>query len=216
MTVAKTRVLLADDHAVLRAGLAALINAQPDMEVAGEAGDGAEALEQAARLRPDVVLLDLTMPNRSGFDALRDLVRQCPESRVLVLTMHDDPAYGRSVMAAGALGYVTKKAADREVLSAIRAVRDGRRFVDITQAEAMLPIAQRPPRDILSRRECEVLGLLAHGLTYQEIAERLAVSIKTVETYLGRASQKLGLKRRAQLVRYAFETGLLDSQRLPT
>lgn len=210
--MARTRILLADDHGVLRAGLAMLINSQPDMEVAAEAGDGAEAVDKARRGKPDVVILDLSMPRMHGLEALRRIRRDCPDTRVLVLTMHDDPAYGRSVLAAGALGYVTKKAADRELLVAIRAVREGRMFVDITQAEAMLPRPSVPalPRDLLSQRQRQVLGLLAQGFTHQEIADRLAVSIKTVETYLARLGQKLGLKRRAELVKYALDTGLLD------
>src|SRR6185436_4863287 len=127
----RTRILLADDHAILRAGLSMLIEAQPDMVVAAEAGDGEEAVAKARRTKPDVVILDLTMPGLSGFAALRQIRAECPDTRVLVLTMHDDPAYGRSVLAAGALGYVTKKAADRELLRAIRTVREGRVFVDL-------------------------------------------------------------------------------------
>lgn len=207
MTV-RTRVLLADDHAILRAGLAMLVRAQPDLEVVAEAGDGVEALEKVRKTKPDVVILDLTMPRMNGFDALREIGHACPEVKVLVLTMHDDPAYGRALLAAGALGFVTKKAADRELLTAIRAVREGGRFVDITQSEAMLPHRVAP----LSRREREVLELVARGHTHQEIADRLALSIKTVETYLGRLTTKLGLYRRADLVRYALDTGILNRE----
>lgn len=212
---ARTRVLLADDHAILRAGLAMLVRAQPDLEVVAEAADGIEALEKIRRTKPDVVILDLTMPRMSGFDALREIVRDHPDTKVLVLTMHDDPAYGRSLLAAGALGYVTKRAADRELLTAIRAVREGRQFVDVTQAEDMLPrSAARVPlsRELLSQRERQVLVLLARGHTHQEVADRLALSIKTVETYLSRLTSKLGLHRRAELVRYALETGILDRE----
>jgi two-component system, NarL family, response regulator NreC len=200
----KTRILLADDHAILRAGLAMLIEAQSDLTVVAEAADGIEAIEKTRSLKPDIVILDLTMPRVSGLDALREIHRDYPETKVLVLTMHDDPAYGRTVLSAGALGYVTKKAADRELLLAIRTVREGRSFVDLTQAEDMLP--RHTP---LSQREQQVLSELAHGFTHQEIADRLAVSIKTVETYLSRLSQKLGMHRRADLVRYALEIGLL-------
>jgi DNA-binding NarL/FixJ family response regulator len=208
----RTRVLLADDHAILRAGLAMLIRAQPDLEVAAEAADGIEALEKFRRTKPDVVILDLTMPRMNGFEALRAIRDEFPEAKVLVLTMHDDAAYGRSLLAAGALGYVTKKAADRELLTAIRAVREGRHFVDLTQAEHMLPrLAARPAgsRELLSEREVQVLAFLARGFTHQEIADRLELSIKTVETYRGRVSHKLGLRRRADLVRYAHECGIL-------
>jgi two-component system response regulator NreC len=208
----RTRILLADDHAILRAGLAMLIEAQDDMEVVAEAADGVEAVEKSRRLKPDVVILDLTMPRMSGLEALRDIRQDCPTTRVLVLTMHDDPAYGRSLLAAGAIGYVTKKAADRELLLAIRTVREGRPFVDLTQAEEMLPRGAPPgTRELLSKRELQVLGFVARGFTHQEIADRLALSIKTVETYLARLVQKLGLRRRADLVRYALQTGILNS-----
>jgi len=203
----KTRILLADDHPMLRAGLAMLIEAQSDLVVVGEAADGIEAIEKARLLKPDIVILDLTMPRLSGLEALRELRRDCPEAKILVLTMHDDPAYGRTVLGAGALGYVTKKAADRELLLAIRTVREGRPFVDLTQAEEMLP--RHTP---LSQREQQVLTELARGFTHQEIADRLAVSIKTVETYLARLSGKLGLHRRADLVAYALEIGLLTHE----
>ncbi|HXM37545.1 MAG TPA: response regulator transcription factor [Gemmatimonadales bacterium] len=212
---ARTQVLLADDHAILRAGLAMLVRAQPDLEVVGEAADGIEALEKIRKTKPDVVILDLTMPRMNGFDALREIVRDIPQTKVLVLTMHDDPAYGRSLLAAGALGYVTKKAADRELLTAIRTVREGRQFVDVTQAEDMLPkFAARLPasRELLSQRERQVLALLARGHTHQEVADRLTLSIKTVETYLSRLTRKLGLHRRAELVRYALETGILERE----
>ena len=215
---ARTRVVLADDHAILRAGLAMLVRAQPDLEVVGEAADGIEALEKVRKTKPDVVILDLTMPRMNGFDALREIIRDSPQTKVLVLTMHDDSAYGRSLLAAGALGYVTKKAAGRELLTAIRAVREGRRFVDMTQAEAMLPRtgARLPaPRELLSQREEQVLGLVARGFTHQETADLLALSIKTVETYLSRLTTKLGLHRRAELVRYAMETGILDRETAP-
>lgn len=213
----RTRVLLADDHAILRAGLAMLVRVQPDLEVVGEAADGVEALEKIRKVHPDIVILDLTMPRMNGFDTLREIVRDVPHVKVLVLTMHDDPAYGRSLLAAGALGYVTKKAADRELLTAIRAVREGRQFVDLTQAEAMLPRAARlpAPRELLSQREEQVLSLVARGFTHQETADHLALSIKTVETYLSRLTTKLGVRRRADLVRYAMETGILDRETAP-
>ena len=184
-----------------------LIDSQSDLTIVAEAADGIEAVEKARRIKPDVVILDLTMPRLSGFEALRQIRAECPDTRVLILTMHDDPAYGRSLLAAGALGYVTKKAADRELLLAIRTVREGRMFVDLSQAEEMLP--QAAP---LSQRERQVLEELARGFTHQEIADRLALSIKTVETYLARLSTKLGLHRRAELVRYALEIGLLGPE----
>lgn len=212
----RTRILLADDHTILRAGLAMLIEAQADMVVAAEASNGVEAVEKTRLIRPDVVILDLTMPRMGGLEALRHIREACPEVRVLILTMHDDPAYGRSVLGAGALGYVTKKAADRELLLAIRTVRDGRHFVDVTQAEEMIQRFGDGRGASLSPREHEVLKRLAEGFTHQEIADGLALSVKTVETYLARVSSKLGLRRRADLVRYAFEIGLVEGDGLTT
>jgi len=208
------RLLIADDHAVLRAGLRMLLDVQHDITVAGEAGDGAEVLQKARELQPDVVLMDLTMPGPPSGDVIRQVLRACPKTRVLVLTMHDDPAYLVSAMAAGAAGYVVKKVADSELLSAIRAVHAGRTFVDLTQS---LPApraapdgakAERPKE--LSRREREVLQLLAQGHSNQQIATQIKVSVKTVETYRTRLSQKLGLKGRAELYRFAVESGILN------
>lgn len=208
------RLLIADDHAVLRAGLRMLLDVQHDITVVGEAGDGAEVLQKARELQPDVVLMDLTMPGPPSGDVIRQVLRACPKTRVLVLTMHDDPAYLASAMAAGAAGYVVKKVADSELLSAIRAVHAGRTFVDLTQS---LPApraapdgakAERPKE--LSRREREVLQLLAQGHSNQQIATQIKVSVKTVETYRTRLSQKLGLKGRAELYRFAVESGILN------
>ena len=208
------RLLVADDHAVLRAGLRILLDVQHDITVVGEAGDGAEVLQKARELQPDVVLMDLTMPGPPSGDVIRQVLRACPKTRVLVLTMHDDPAYLASAMAAGAAGYVVKKVADSELLSAIRAVHAGRTFVDLTQS---LPApraapdgakAERPKE--LSRREREVLQLLAQGHSNQQIATQIKVSVKTVETYRTRLSQKLGLKGRAELYRFAVESGILN------
>lgn len=211
------RVLIADDHAVLRAGLRMLLEVQRDMAVAGEAGDGAGALQQARELQPDVILMDLTMPGMPSGDAIRQVLRASPKSRVLVLTMHDDPAYLASAMAAGAAGYVVKKVADSELLSAIRAVHAGRTFVDLTQSldtPSRTVGTGRPesarPKD-LSRREREVLRLLAQGYSNQQIATRINVSVKTVETHRTRLSEKLGLKGRAELYRFAVESGILAS-----
>jgi len=209
------RVLIADDHAVLRAGLRLLINAQPDMEVVGEAADGAEAVAQARALQPQVLTLDLAMPGNSGVDTITQLRRECPHTRVLVLTMHDDPAYLRAVLAAGGSGYVVKTAADTELLSAIRAVHQGRTFVNLSLTDSVVQtVVGSPPGsalEVLSAREREVVTLLAQGFTNQEAADRLFLSVKTVETYRARLMSKLGLASRADLVRYALETGLLGS-----
>jgi DNA-binding NarL/FixJ family response regulator len=221
--MATLNVLLADDHAVLRAGLRMLINAQPDMEVVGEAADSTEALAKVRALKPDVLTLDLTMPGGSSIKLIERLREECPRTRVLVLTMHDDPAYLRAVMAAGGSGYVVKTAADAELLNAIRAVCEGRIVVDLK-----LPKSATPPpvgRDAgpgparpagfasLSAREREVLTLLVQGHTNPEMADRLFLSVKTIETYRARIADKLGLRTRADLVRYALEIGLLGAER---
>jgi two-component system response regulator NreC len=216
----KTRVLIADDHAVLRAGLKLLINGQSDMEVVGEAGDGPATVRNAQATAPNVVLLDLSMPGTRSMQTIEQLVRVAPSARVLVLTMHDDPAYLQAALQAGASGYIVKKAADVELLTAIRAVHQGRSVVDLTRPREPVPGQQirRVSRDSpsaghprpLSRREAEVLRLLAQGHTNQEAADRLAVSVKTIETHRKRLSHKLGLKSRAQLFRFAVEVGLLE------
>jgi two-component system response regulator NreC len=210
------RVLLADDHAVLRAGLRLLINAQPDMETVGEAQDGAETLSQAIATRPDVILLDLSMPRLGGLAVLRDLRDRVPQSRVLVLTMHADEAYLREALRLGAAGYVVKAAADQELLAAVRAVARGELYIhpSMTRSllEDLLPAAAsaaHDPWEELSEREQQVIRRVAMGFTNREIAGQLHLSVKTVETYRARAMEKLGLQSRAQLVEYAMRRGLL-------
>jgi len=213
------RVLIADDHAVLRAGLKLLINAQSDMEVVGEAADGPGTVRSAQDTSPHVVLLDLSMPGARYTQTIEQLVLGAPSARVLVLTMHDDPAYLRAALLAGASGYIVKKAADVELLTAIRAVHHGRTFVDLTRPgeptrdHEVRPVSRGAPAAgqprPLSRREAEVLRLLAQGHTNQEAADHLGVSVKTIETHRKRLSEKLGLKSRAQLFRFALESGLL-------
>lgn len=212
----EARILLVDDHAVLRAGLRRLLEDQPDLTVAGEAGMAAEAIELAGRLQPDVILLDLGMPGLGGLEALPRLRQAAPEARLLVLTMHDDEGYVRQALHSGAAGYVLKKAADHELLSAIRAVLRGEVYVfsALTRSllEDLLPTGGEAPQDAwekLSDREQEVLRLVALGHTGAEIASRLSLSPKTVETYRGRGMEKLGLASRAALVRFALSRGLL-------
>lgn len=198
-----------------------LLDAQSDIEVVGEAGDGWEVSRKAQDLRPDVVLLDLSMPGPPSGQVIRHVLRGCPKTRVLILTMHDDSAYLASAMSAGAAGYVVKKVADSELLLAIHAVHAGRTFVDLTQTVGppLRAVPERAgaerqrPKD-LSRREREVLGLLARGHSNQQIAVRLRVSVKTVETYRTRLRQKLGLKGRADLYRFAAESGILGSDQV--
>lgn len=213
----RIRVFLADDHAVLRAGLRLLIEGQPDMTVVGEAQDGAETLRQAQALRPDLVLLDLTMPGMGGFSVLRELRRLLPETRVLILTMHADEDYLKEALRLGAVGYVVKSAADQELLMAIRSVMQGNVYVHPSLVPSLLgdllperPERIRDPWEELSEREQEVVRLVALGYTNREIAEQLHLSVKTVESYRARAMEKLGLKSRAQLVRYALRRGLLN------
>ena len=218
----KIRLLLVDDHAVLRAGLRFLLNAQPDMEVVGEAADGAEAVRLAAETAPDVVLMDLTMPVMGGIDATRRIRERLPGTKVLVLTMHDDHSYLAEAVAAGASGLVLKQAADTELLSAIRTVHVGRSVVFSGPSFAALDTLpwsggrggeRRTGLQLLSEREREVMRYLALGYTNQEIAEMLYLSVKTVETYKARIMEKLGLKRRAELVRFALQHGLLAPER---
>ena len=215
------RVLIADDHSVLRTGLRLLLSAQPDIEVVGEAADGVEVSRRAKELRPDIALMDLSMPGPPSGDVIRAVLRASRRTRVLILTMHDDAAYLRSALSAGATGYLVKKAADFELLSAIRAVHAGRTFVDLTQttglarrplSEAINGQSQTPKK--LSRREREVLRLLAQGHSNQQIADAIQLSVKTVETYRTRLSEKLGLKGRAELYRFAAESGVLDGDSL--
>jgi two-component system, NarL family, response regulator NreC len=212
------RVLIADDHAVLRAGLRMLLEAQSDIEVAGEAADGEDVVRKTGELRPDVVLMDLSMPGPHSSVVIRRALEAWPATRVLVLTMHDDSSYFAAAMAAGAAAYVIKKVADSELLLAIRAVHAGRTFVDVTQAAGLLPDAipmgggtrSQPPK-ALSRRESEVLRLLAQGHSNQQVADQIRVSVKTVETYRTRLREKLGLHGRAELYRFAVESGILDT-----
>jgi len=215
MTEAKRiRILLADDHAVLRAGLRALLAAQGDLEVVGEASEGAEAIRLCQALRPDVVVMDIGMPGVSGIDATARIKRDLPGTRVLILSMHDDRGYLRQVLRVGASGYVLKKAADTELLAAIHAAARGEVFLDPTLAKALVDEVVEPrvagaEPPALSDREREVLRLLAHGHTNQQVADRLCISVKSVETYKARLMEKLGLKGRAELVRYALHHGLL-------
>ena len=214
------RILLADDHAVLRAGLRLLLASQDGLEVVGEASTGIETLTLAEKLQPDLILLDVSMPALGGLDALPVLCKQCPEARILILTMHDDPHYLRQALHNGAAGYVLKKAADTELLSAVRAVLRGEMYVhpSLTRIllEDMLPApSSSAPADTwsaLSEREQGVLRQVALGYTSAEIAEQLNLSVKTVETYRARGMEKLGLRNRAALVRYALQHKLISTE----
>jgi len=215
-----TRVLLADDHAVLRAGLRLLLTGQNEFEVVAEASTGSEALSLAERLQPDLILLDLSMPGIGGMDALPTLRKIAPSAKILILTMHDDPQYLRQALKQGASGYVLKKAADAELISAIRAVLRGEMYVHPsmtrTLLEDILPEAKSFSADLtwasLSEREQEVLKMVALGHTSAEIADQLSLSAKTVETYRARGMEKLGLRTRAALVKFALQEGLIKKE----
>ncbi len=215
----KIRIFIADDHAVLRAGLRLLLQTQDDMEVVGEAGDFAETLAQLQVVQPDILTLDLSMPGGLGLKAIEKIRDTAPALRVIVLTMHDDPAYLRTALAMGACGYVVKSVADTELISAIRAVSQGRVFVDArsstttlgtTAAQLTATIPAKWQIKKLSAREKEVLVLIAQGHTNQAVADRLDLSVKTVESYRSRLMDKLGLQNRADLTRFAIEHQLLD------
>lgn len=212
--MSKIRVMLVDDHAVLRAGLRMLIDSQPDMLIVGEASSTKEALPLIDELRPDVISLDLSMPGGGGMGLLEHLKDINLPTRVLILTMHDDPAYFRSAIAAGAAGYVVKTAADSELLTAIRAVHGGRLFISMPNggSEALLRDEPEPTSNALSEREQQVLQLLAEGHTNKEIGQKLELSVKTIETYRARIASKLELRTRADIVRYALEMGLLKHE----
>ena len=216
----KVRLLVADDHPVVRAGLRMLLGTQPDMEVVGEAVDGATAVERALELRPDVVVMDITMRGTNGLAATREIVKRIPQTKVLILTMHDSEEYLRQTLEAGATGYVLKQAADTELAVAIRAVQRGEIYLypaftrvllgDLTRSRDTDGQAQRDSYELLSPREKEVLRMVALGHTNRKIADQLFLSVKTIETYRARVMEKLNLRTRAALVRYALLRGLLD------
>ena len=208
------RVLIVDDHAVFRAGLRMLIDAEADMEAVGEAGNARDAVFQARALKPDVVLMDVVMPDQSGLDVVPTLLHERPETKVLVLSMQDDPQYVRQAFANGASGYILKEAADTEVVAAIREVAGGNNYVHPTVGARLIAAetaeARRADADPLSDREHEVLRLLALGHTNQEISAQLFISVRTAETHRAHIMQKLRLTSRAELVRYALDQGVLE------
>lgn len=213
----KIRVVVADDHAVLRTGLRLLIQTQADMEAVGEAGDFAATQQICRELRPDVLSLDLNMPGGTAAATIEALARDVPEMKILVLTMHDDAAYLKSSLAAGAHGFVVKKSADTELLSAIRALAQGRAFIDLeaiakTEPTAVSATGIGGALASLSERELEVFRQLVAGHTNQAIADQLGVSVKTVESYRARLMTKLGCRTRADLTSRAIEAGLLSDK----
>jgi two-component system response regulator NreC len=209
------RVLIVDDHAVVRAGLRLLLDAEDDIETVGEAGDAREAVFEVRSSKPDVVLMDVGLGSgKSGIEATPEMLREAPDAKVLVLSMQDDPRYVREAFAAGASGYVLKEAADNELVTAVREVAGGARYVDPTLGARIAVSDAEAERaaddDPLSDREREVLRLLALGHTNQEIAKTLFISVRTAETHRAHIMQKLRINTRAELVRYALAQSLLD------
>ena len=208
------RVVLVDDHAILRSGLRKVLEAEADIEVVGEAESAERAVFEALSTKPDVVVMDVVMPGLSGIDGTPAVLRAAPGVKVLVLSMQDDPRYVREAFAVGAAGYVLKEAADTEVVGAIRAVAAGERYVHPALGARLVAAdaeeRKRADADPLSEREREVLRLLALGHTNQEIAKMLYISVRTAETHRAHIMQKLRLSSRAELVRYALENGLIE------
>lgn len=218
----RIRILLIDDHAVLRAGLRMLLNAENDMLVVGEASNAVEGIQRAAELQPDVVLLDISMPSASGLDTLKEMKQKAPGSFVIILTMHDDEGYLRLALSSGASGYVLKQAANNDLLAAIRVVSQGGTYLHSSHRAALFQgdgseQPQKQPGDDeesyqrLSAREKEIFRLIAMGYTNRQAAEELYLSEKTIETYKSRLMNKLGFHSRIELVRYALRIGIIKA-----
>ena len=211
------RVFLADDHPVVLAGIRALLQSNPDMALVGEATNGSAALVRVMEMLPDVALLDISMPGMNGLDLTRRLAESCPSVRVIALTVHEDRAYVQSLVQNGARGYLLKRSAAADLVRAVRAVAEGGVYLDPAIAGSALGEPPPPGRPIdaaeteLSPREADVLRLMARGYSNKEIAGRLDVSVKSVETYKSRATEKLGLKSRAEIVRYGMSKRWLDN-----
>jgi two-component system response regulator NreC len=207
------RILLADDHALVRQGFRMILSAQPDMEIVGEAGNGREAVELAEKLLPDLVVMDVTMPELNGIEATRRLVSSLPRTRVLALSMHKDSVYVREILRAGARGYLLKDSVDSDLLAAVRAVAKGEGYLSPGVSDAVLTDYRRhvtDPLDLLTSREREVLQMIAEGKTNKEIATSLNLSVYTVEAHRGRIMEKLNLHSTSELVRFALRSGLID------
>lgn len=214
----KLRIFLADDHVMIRTGLKTLIDSETDMEVIGEASEGLSAIKQVVELRPDVAVVDISMPQISGTQVARRLKESCPTTRVLALTVHEDKSYLRELMEAGAMGYLLKRSAAADLITAIRAVAKGDVYLDPHLAQTLVGsiVRKKSTKEMftgsrLSDRESEVLRLIAKGHSNKEIAGQLALSVKTVETYKTRSMEKIGLQTRSDIVRYAYHRGWLQN-----
>jgi len=213
MTPKKIRILLADDHAVVRQGFGRILASHDDMEVVGEAGNGREAVQLAEELKPDVVVMDVSMPELNGIEATRRLTKAAPRTRVLALSMHKDSVYVREILRAGAQGFLLKDASDHDLITAVRAVGQGQGYISPSVSEAVLSDYRRhvsDPIDLLTSREREVLQLIAEGKTNKEIAAALNLSVYTVDAHRGRVMEKLNLHSTGEIVRFAMRNGLID------
>ncbi|MBL8237680.1 MAG: response regulator transcription factor [Bryobacterales bacterium] len=209
----KTRILLADDHAVVRQGFRMILGAQPDMEIIGEAGNGREAVSMSEALHPDVVVMDVAMPELNGIEATRRITETAPHTRVLALSMHKDSVYVREILRAGARGYLLKDSIDVDLLAAVRAVAKGEGYLSPGVSDTVLSDYRKhvtDPLDLLSSREREVLQLIAEGKTNKDIATLLNLSVYTVDAHRGRIMEKLNLHSTSELVRFAVRKGLID------
>ena len=208
----KIRILLADDHAVVRQGFRLILNQEPDMEVIAEAGDGAETVRLTMQLRPTVVIMDIAMPGVNGVEATRRIVEARSESRILILSMHKDAVYVRETLRAGAKGYLLKESIDQDLLRAVRAVAQGDGFLSPEISGTVLQDCQQvaDPFDQLTAREREVLQMLAEGKVAKEIATELDISIYTVDAHRGRIMKKLSLRSTPEIVRFAMRKGLIE------
>jgi two-component system, NarL family, response regulator NreC len=209
----RIRILLADDHAVVRQGFKMILAAQPDMEIVGEAGNGRETIELAEKLRPEVVVMDVSMPELNGIEATRRLASSTPHTRVVALSMHKDSVYVREILRAGARGYLLKESLAGDLVAAVRAVASGEGYLSPAVSNAVLDDYRRHvtnPVDLLTSREREVLQMLAEGKTNKEIAVVLNLSVYTVDAHRGRIMEKLNLHSINELVRFAVRNGVID------
>ncbi len=207
------KILLADDHSLVRQGFKMILGAQPDMQIVGEAGNGREAVELAEKLQPDLIVMDVTMPELNGIEATRRLASVAPRARVLALSMHKDAVYVREILRAGARGYLLKDSVDADLLAAVRSVAKGEGYLSPGVSDAVLTDYRKhvtDPLDLLTSREREVLQLIAEGKTNKEIATSLNLSVYTVEAHRGRIMEKLNLHSTGELVRFALRSGLID------